>query len=70
MSHRCNTEVVYGLDAIIERTLKRLSRADRKIDVCVSATASEDIVKAKPIFDLVVSLKKKGIKIVDLYILQ
>jgi two-component system sensor histidine kinase VicK len=63
MSHSYNTEIVYGLDAIIERTLKRLSKANKKIDVCVSATASEAIVKAKPIFDLIVSLNKNGIKI-------
>ena len=62
MSHSYNTEIVYGLDAIIKRTLRRLSKANKKIDVCVSATASEAIVKSKPIFDLVVSLKKKGIK--------
>ena len=30
---------------------------------CVSATASEAIVKAKPIFDMIVSLKKNGISI-------
>ena len=63
MSHSYNTEIVYGLDAIIKRTLQRLSKADKKIDVCVSATASEAIVKAKPIFDMIVSLKKNGISI-------
>jgi len=63
VSHSYNTEIVCGLDAIIKRTLQRLSKADKKIDVCVSATASEAIVKAKPIFDMIVSLKKNGISI-------
>ncbi len=63
MSHSYNTEIVYGLDAIIKRTLKRLSKANKKIDVCVSAAALEGTVKAKPIFDLIVLLKKNGVSI-------
>ena len=58
MSHSYNTEIIYGLDAIIKRTLRRLSKANKTIDVCVSAAALEVHVKSKPIFDLLVLLKK------------
>jgi hypothetical protein len=63
MSHTSNTEIVYGLDAIIKRTLKRLSIADKKIDVCISGAAIEGTVKAKPVFNATISLKKKGVKL-------
>lgn len=63
MSHHYDTEVVYGLNAIIERTLKRLSNANSKVDACISGAAVAGIVKAKPVFDITVSLKKKGVKI-------
>ncbi len=58
MSYSYNTEIVYGLDAIIERTLRRLSKADRKIDVCVSATASEAYSKNKTQFRFDSFIKK------------
>ena len=63
MSHTYNTEIVYGLDAIIKRTLKRLSNANKKIDACISGVALEGTVKAKPIFDMILLSKKKGVKI-------
>jgi hypothetical protein len=63
MSHTYNTEIIYGLDTIVERTLKRLSQANKKIDACISGAAIAGIVKAKPVFDITVSLKKKGVKI-------
>ena len=63
MSHTYNTEIVYGLDAIIKRTLKRLSNANKKIDACISGVALERTVKAKPIFDMILLSKKKGVKI-------
>jgi hypothetical protein len=63
MSHTYDTEIVYGLESIIERTLKRLSKADKKIDACISGAAIAGIVKAKPIFDLTALLKKRGVKI-------
>jgi hypothetical protein len=63
MPNHYDTEIVYGLEAIIERTLSRLSKANSKIDVCISGAAVAGIVKAKPIFDITVWLKKKGVKI-------
>jgi hypothetical protein len=63
MSHTYNTEIVYGLDVIIKRTLKRLSNANKKIDACISGVALEGTVKAKPIFDMILLSKKKGVKI-------
>lgn len=63
MSHSYNTEIIYGLNAIVERTLNRLSNANKKIDACISGAAIAGIVKAKPVFDMTVSLKKKGVKI-------
>jgi len=63
MSHHYDTEVVYGLNAIIERTIKRLSNANSKIDAVISGAAIAGIVKAKPVFDITVFLKKKGVKI-------
>lgn len=63
MSHHYDTEVVYGLNAIIERTLKRLSNANSKVDACISGAAVAGIVKAKPVFEITVFLKKKGVKI-------
>lgn len=63
MSHHYDTEVVYGLNAIIERTLKRLSNANLKVDAVISGVAIAGIVKAKPVFDITVFLKKKGVKI-------
>jgi hypothetical protein len=61
MSHTDNTEIVYGLNEIIERTLKRLSKANKK-DVCISRAAIEGTVKAIPILNATISLKKKGVK--------
>jgi two-component system, OmpR family, sensor histidine kinase VicK len=63
MSHTYNTEIVYGLDVIIKRTLKRLSNANKKIDASISGVALEGTVKAKPIFDMILLSKKKGVKI-------
>lgn len=45
-SVHCDAEIVYGLDAIVERTLKRLSKANTKTDdftVVVSFVISFDI---------------------------
>ncbi|MGN6623907.1 MAG: hypothetical protein ACTHKK_07175 [Candidatus Nitrosocosmicus sp.] len=63
MSERFDTEIVYGLSAIIERTLSRLSKANTRIDACISGAGVISIVKAKPIFDMTVALKNKGVKI-------
>ncbi len=63
MSHSYDTEIVYGLNSIIERTIKRLSNANKKVDACISGAAIEGTVKAKPVFELTVSLKNKGVKI-------
>lgn len=63
MSHHYDTEVVYGLNTIIERTLKRLSNANSKVDAVISGSAIAGIIKAKPVFDITVFLKKKGVKI-------
>ena len=63
MSHHYNTEIVYGLEAIIDRTLKRLSNASRKIDACISGAAIEGTVKAKPVYDITMVLKQRGVKL-------
>lgn len=54
MSHSYDTEIVYGLNSIIERTIERLSNANKKVDACISGAAIEGTVKAKPVFELTV----------------
>ncbi len=63
MEHSYNVEIVYGIEDIIIRTLKRFSTTSKKIDVCISAPATEGTVITGPIFNAVNQLKEKGIKI-------
>jgi hypothetical protein len=55
MSHHYDTEIVYGMEAIIERTLISLSKAKSKIDTCINGAAVAGVVKAKPVFNITVS---------------
>lgn len=52
------TEIIYGTQNIIKRTLQRLSATVKKIDVCISSAAVEGTVKAEPIFEKTLRLKE------------
>jgi hypothetical protein len=60
------TEIIYGTQNIIKRTLQRVSATVKKIDVCISSAAVEGTVKAGPSFKETPRLKKIGIKIRDI----
>jgi two-component system sensor histidine kinase VicK len=57
------TEVVYGTENIINRTLQRLSGTQCKIDVCISSAANEGLVKAEMVYKIMCQQKEKGAKI-------
>ena len=44
------TEIIYGTQNIIKRTLQKVSATVKKIDVCISSAAAEGTVKVGPIF--------------------
>ncbi len=60
------TEIIYGTQNIIKRTLQRVSATIKKIDVCISSAAVKGTVKAEPIFKKTLRLKDIGIKIRDI----
>ena len=57
------TEIVYGTEKIIKRTLQRLSNTKNRIDVCISSAAPEGTVKTDAVYNITIQLKERGVKI-------
>lgn len=56
------TEVIYGIENMIQRTLECFSSARIKIDSCVDALNPPTIMTTKPIVDAIIELKKRGVR--------
>jgi two-component system sensor histidine kinase VicK len=56
------TEVIYGIENINRKTLKRFSTTRDKVDSCIDPVNPPTIMNAKPIVDAIIDLKKRGIK--------
>jgi two-component system sensor histidine kinase VicK len=56
------TEIIYGIENIIQRTLECFSSARIKVDSCVDALNPPTTMATKPIVDAIIGLKKRGVK--------
>jgi two-component system sensor histidine kinase VicK len=56
------TEVIYGIENIIQKTLECFSSARIRVDSCVDALNPPTTMNTKPIVDAITEMKRRGIK--------
>jgi two-component system, OmpR family, sensor histidine kinase VicK len=57
------TEVIYGIEEIIRRTLERFSSTRINVDSCIDPLNPSTIMNTKQIVEAISDLKNRGIKI-------
>jgi two-component system, OmpR family, sensor histidine kinase VicK len=60
--HNEKSEVIYGMDKIINITLNRFSLTKYKIDSCIDKSNPKTIITAEPIVKGIIDLNNRGIK--------
>ena len=61
-TRRENTEVIYGMENIINITLNRFSLTKYRIDSCIDKSNPKTIITTEPIVNGIIDHKKRGIK--------